>query len=157
MSILDEFVGTWNGTCGFRLMPHDDLASGPSRAATSVEADGHGWSLRYTWVHPDDGEQSGTLLLGSPMEGEAITAGWVDSWHQKPELRLLTGTVTGDPGEARITLAMEYEGWGWTIEITPEGEQLRMTMHNVIPEGIEHATPGPYLVMDAAWSRTASD
>lgn len=177
MSILDEYVGTWAGTCGFRLMPTYDLATGPSRAASAVEADGHGWSLRYTWVHPTDGEQSGTLLLGSRMEGGAITAGWVDSWHQKPELRLLTGAVSSgdttadepaepaaddDPGEARVALAMEYEGWGWTIEITPDGADLRMSMHNVIPvgvegmEGMEGVTAGPYLVMDAVWSRVAA-
>ena len=174
MSILDEYVGTWTGTCAFRLMPSDDLAAAPSHAASAVEADGHGWSLRYTWVHPQDGEQSGTLLLGSRMEGDAITAGWVDSWHQKPELRLLTGTVSHgsgesgeagqsaepgepvDPGEARVTLAMEYEGWGWTIQITPDGDDLRMSMHNVVPAGIEGAPAGPYLVMDAVWNRAGA-
>lgn len=146
---LHEHTGTWQGDCGFRLMPTDLLDRRPSRAQAAVEADGHGWSLRYTWEHPVDGEQAGTILLGTPDEEGTIAAGWVDSWHQKPELRLLTGQVVQEV----VTLHMEYSGWGWTIALHPEGESLRMEMCNVIPEGVRGAERVPYVVMDARWTR----
>lgn len=151
MAFLGDMTGEWSGTCGFRLMPTDDLAPGAATAVTASEADGHGWSLRYTWTHPDDGVQAGTLLLGSPDDAGSVSGGWVDSWHQKPEMRLLTGTWDG----STVQLEMEYSGWGWTIEVTPQDDALVLQMHNVIPDGVEGAEPGPYLVMDARLLRSA--
>ncbi len=142
-------TGTWIGDCGFRLMPHDDLFVAPSAATTSSEAGGWGWSLRYTWTHADDGEQSGTLLLASPDDAGAMTVAWLDSWHQKPELRLLTGTV--DAGVVRVE--MDYSGWGWTIEVAEAGNTLRMVMSNVVPAGHD-GFEGAYVVMDATWTRS---
>lgn len=149
MSFLDDVTGDWQGSCAFRLMPDDDLTPRPSRATTASEAHGVGWSLRYTWEHADDGEQAGTLLLGSPADDGSIAAGWVDSWHQKPDLRLLTGAVV----DGKASLEMEYSGWGWQITVEPQGAQLLMTMSNVVPEGVDGAEPGAYVVMDATWSR----
>lgn len=133
------------------MMPNDEFASAPSAARSDAEADGIGWSLHYVWTHPDDGVQSGTLLVGSPDQEGVLTAAWIDSWHQKPHLGVLTGAVTDDT----VRVAMEYDGWGWTIEIRGSEAELRMLMSNVIPEGIEGARPGPYAVMDARWKRTA--
>jgi hypothetical protein len=31
-----------------------------------------------------------------------------------------------------------------------------MVMNNVIPDGVEGAQPGPYMVMDAQWQRVAA-
>lgn len=139
--------GSWQGTCGFRLMPHEDLGVGPSHATVTGEADGHGWSLRYTWPHPQDGEQTGVLLVGSPAEHGAVTAGWLDSWHQKPEVRLLTGAGEGDS----LSVETQYNGWTWQIRVAASEDTLAMTMHNVIPEGTEQMAPGPYVVMEAHW------
>lgn len=145
--IPTDLIGSWQGSNGFRLMPDDELADLPSEAEVTPEAAGHAVLVRYEWTHPDDGLQHGTLLLGTPFDGDKVTAGWVDSWHQKPELRLLTGTVT----DTTIELAMEYDGWGWTITLSRAGESLTMVMQNVIPDGVEGARPGPYVVMDARW------
>ncbi|GAB3709951.1 hypothetical protein [Mariniluteicoccus flavus] len=123
-------LGSYAGTCAFRLMPTDDLVRGESSAA--------------------DGAQSGTLLLGSPDDDGSLTAAWVESWHQKPQLGQLTGRVTDDT----VHLAMTYSGWGWTIELSPTDGGLRMRMDNVIPDGVDEAEPGPYVVMDAHWITT---
>lgn len=147
MNTLSSTVGEWRGTCSFRLMPTDELAPGPSTATASTEADGWAWRLSYTWTHPEDGPQVGVLLVGTPDEQDAVGAAWVDSWHQKPQLGLLTGTA----GDAGVHLAMTYAGdWGWTIDVKPYGDGLRMTMHNVVPEGTEEFE-GDYVVMDASW------
>ena len=148
MSFLSGFVGRWDGACGFRLMPHETLAQGPSRAELSSEAAGSGWLLRYSWTHPDDGEQSGSLLLGSVNDEGEIAAGWIDSWHQHPDLRLLTGWGADDA----VMVEMEYSGWGWQIELRADGPELRMVMRNVIPAGLDGHEPGAYVVMDARWA-----
>lgn len=146
MNPFSTLAGGWSGTCAFRLMPSDALAPGASTATATAEADGWGWCLRYSWTHPDDGVQHGTLLLGSPAEEGGIQAAWLDSWHCKPELRLLTGSVVGDG----VHLEMTYEGWGWTIDLRPAAPGLSMVMNNVIPPGHE-GFEGAYVVMDAAW------
>ncbi len=148
MNPFDDRAGSWVGTCGFRLMPTDELALEASTAEASGEADGWGWLLRYTWTHPDDGVQSGVLLVGSPDDDGAISAGWVDSWHQKPRLRELVGVAD----EGGVHLEMEYDGWGWTIDVRRSGDDLTMTMHNVVPSGFGDFE-GAYLVMDAEWRR----
>lgn len=153
MTIDVDYTGARQGTCGFRLMPNDELAYAPSACVASTEASGHGWVIRYTWVHPDDGEQSGILLIGSRDDDGKINAAWLDSWHQKPAVALLTGSASGSD----MSLTMEYDGWTWLIDVTVDVEDLRMRMHNVVPdsavggEGTEGMQAGPYLVMDARW------
>ena len=76
-----------------------------------------------------------------------MTAAWIDAWHQKPQLGVLSGSVV----DGGVRVEMLYSGWGWTIEVFADGAELRMVMNNVIPEGIDGAQPGPYPVMDARW------
>ena len=140
MNPLAPLVGRWAGSCAFRLMPTDEFASAPSFATADAEAGGEGWSLRYVWTHPDDGVQPATLLVGSPGADGVVTAAWIDAWHQKPHLGVLTGSVV----DGGVRVAMEYSGWGWTIDVFVDGGDLRMVMNNVIPEGIEGAAPVSY-------------
>lgn len=154
MNPFRDLVGSWAGACAFRLMPEDELSSADSAATSAVEAAGWGWSLRYTWVHPEDGEQSGLLLVASPDDDGAITAAWLDSWHQKPSLQSFSGTVD----DGMVDLAAEYApGWTWRISVGPghgpqagAGRELRMVMHNVVPAG-RGDFAGAYVVMDASW------
>ena len=145
---LGQLAGRWSGTNGFRLMPTDDLHEAPAAATITTAAGGYALTLTYEWVHAEDGPQDGVLLVGSPEEGQdAVTAAWGDSWHQKPELRSMTGTLA----DGRLELSAEYGGgWGWTIQVAKAPDDgLSLTMENVIPE--EHATDeiaaGPYPVM----------
>ena len=144
----ERMTQQWQGTNGFRLMPTDDLAVAPATAATAPEAKGAAWALRYTWVHPQDGEQAGIVLFGTPADDATVTAAWSDSWHQSPGLRMLDGTVDGHTTH----LTTSYDGWGWTITVTITEPTLQVLMHNVIPEGLEGHTPGPYVVMDGTFS-----
>lgn len=149
MNTLQHTSGGWAGSNGFRLMPDDELSVAPSEASVASEAQGWGVTLRYTWVHPEEGPQEGTMLISSPDDDGQVVAAWIDSYHQKPALGLPRGTAS----DAGVHLAMEYSGWGWTIDLTHEGDALRMVMNNVIPEGVDGAEPGPYVVMDAEWTR----
>jgi hypothetical protein len=145
-----QLAGSWRGSNGFRLMPTDELSEAPATAQLSIAAGGHDVVLTYTWAHPDDGPQDGVLLVGSPDdETEVVTAAWGDSWHQKPHLLVLTGTLT----ERHLEVSAEYGGgWRWMISLESDREdRLALAMYNVVP--VEYATDeasaGPYPVMVA--------
>lgn len=66
-----DLVGSWAGTCAFRLMPTDHLVTAGSDALTTVEAGGWGWSLRNTWTHPDDGDGAYVVMDATWRAGPA--------------------------------------------------------------------------------------
>lgn len=140
---------TLTGTCGFRLLPSDDLSSAPSTLVVEPAAEGRATSLTYTWQHPEDGAQSGTVLIGAAADGDEVTAAWVDSWHQ-PDVVLLTGGASG----ASSTVGYDYApGWRWEVEVVLDAmtSMTSMIMRNVVPDGTDGPS-GPYDVMRATWS-----
>jgi len=160
--VSDSPTDQFTGTCGFRLMPADDLADAASTfSRTPIGA--AQMLLRYTWIHPADGPQQGTLLLGGPEDGgREVHAAWADTWHQQPGLLVLTGTRDGD----RVDLAATYLGdWGWEISFTGVmSDSPAMTMRNVVPASARDSLPpdsppvtaGPYDVMLARWFSPAA-
>jgi hypothetical protein len=153
---LGRLAGTWRGSNGFRLMPPDELYEAPATAELATVAGGHDLVLSYTWAHPADGPQDGVLVVASPEdERQVVTAVWGDSWHQKPSMLTLSGTLA----ERRLEVSADYGGgWRWAISLDGErDDRLVLTMHNVIPA--EHATDetpaGPYPVMVAELQRAA--
>ena len=133
------------GTCAFRLMPTDDLVTAPSTLAVDAAAGG-ARLLTYTWLHPEDGEQAGSLLLGVPAADGAVTAAWTDTWHQR-DLTLLTGATRGPV----TTVGYDYAPrWRWEVDLELAAV-VKMVMRNVVPEG-EDGTAGPYDVMRARWT-----
>ena len=148
MTALHTLTGSFAGSGGFRMMPTDQFDVLPGTATARATANGVGWLLTYTWGHPSDGEHAGTLLVGTPGEGGTVTAGWMDSFHQKPDVRLMTGV----PIDRGIRVESDYDGWIWVLEVlTTASGGIRMLMHNTVPAGLEGYDPGPYVVMDATW------
>ena len=150
-------AGTWHGTNRFRLMPTDSFHDAPATAQLSTAAAGHGLLLTYTWEHAADGSQDGVLLVGSPEAGQQdVGAAWGDSWHQKPAMLTLNGTLA----DGILELSADYGGgWRWVISLAGRGDDtLVLTMQNVIPA--EHATEaisaGPYVVMVAELRRVSA-
>ena len=137
----------WSGSNAFRLMPDDELAERRSSATSTMHTGGKSWTLEYDWVHPADGTQSGILLIGSAGDDGQVTVAWTDSWHQQPTLGVLLGRFV----DGTIAVEMDYApGWSWRIALRLGDDELRMVMHNVMPD-----LPDGYVVMDAAWSREA--
>ena len=128
-------------------MPTDGFAGSESTLEVAPTALGRALRLDYTWAHPEDGEQAGSLLLGVPGADGVVTAGWVDSWHQK-EPTLLSGT--GSASSASV--GYEYApGWRWEVEVRVSGPSVELAMRNVVPESDD--TPAvTYDVMRASWS-----
>jgi hypothetical protein len=153
MPILDAHTGDWAGTNGFRLMPSDSLAQAPVTASVTLVAKGGLTQITYTWSHPDDGEQSGLLVLGPGEEPGTVVAFWGDSWHQKPEPRVLDGRIDG----ATATVGYTYGGdWRWNIVVdASDADRLTLRMDNVIPASAANAdlAAGPYPAMLAELTR----
>ena len=142
---------TLTGTCAFRLRTTDELAPERSTLVVDEVAAGRAALLTYTWWHPDDGEQTGTLVLGVPADDGAVAASWVDSWHQ-PDVVLLTGSGTAADSASTSTVGYEYaRGWGWEVEVALDAAGASLVMRNVVPEG-QDGPAGPYDVMRASWS-----
>ena len=139
----DISAGIRSGSNAFRLMPEDDLFHAPSSLDVRHTAAGRAALLTYSWVHPEDGGQTGTLMLGTTGDDGVRTAGWVDSWHQ-PVVALLTGTDA--------LLGYEYApGWRWEVEVSATDDAVTMAMHNVVPDG-DDGPGGRYVVMQATWT-----
>ena len=138
-------------------MPNDEFDTADSTATLSVEAGGWATCLRYTWTHPEDGEQHGILLMASPDDNDLVEATLIDSWHQKPGPMNLVGTRIENTTSLHATY---METWGWNITVTLEDDQsVRMVMQNVVPEEALKMAPegmdfqaGPYDAMDYRWS-----
>lgn len=151
MTILSDFVGTWSGTNGFRLMPGDPLAEFPATATVAVAAGDHMTSITYTWEHPADGKQDGLLVVGSGSKDRSLVALWGDSWHQQPAPMSLSGS---EAASKAVELEGEYgSGWRWRIVfVCDRTDRLRMRMDNVIPadQALTEtpAAPYPAMIMD---------
>jgi hypothetical protein len=140
-------AGHASGTADFRLMPTDDFSGGGSSLDVADAAHGRALRLAYTWTHPEDGEQAGTLLLGVPQDDGSVSAAWVDSWHQAA-VALLSGS--GDGSSA--TVGYEYApGWRWEVEVRVSGTEVALVMRNVVPER-DDSPAVTYDVMRASWS-----
>ena len=152
MDVLREHEGSWEGTNRFRLRPDDEPGEGPATARLAIEAGGV-VVLAYAWTHPQDGPQEGTLTLGLGDEPGSALGLWGDSWHQKPAVAPLRGTVDDES----VTVGYEYaEGWWWWITITPaSSDLLRWQMDNVVPPSASGAAePIRYWAMQAELRRS---
>jgi hypothetical protein len=125
----------------------DDFTGGSSTLDAAPAALGRALRLDYTWSHPEDGAQAGTLLLGVPGDDGAVTAGWVDSWHQA-----VPAFLSGRGGASSALLGYEYApGWHWEVEVRVAGSSVELVMRNVVPA--KDDTPSvTYDVMRASWS-----
>ena len=148
MTFVDTVLGAagpaWAGTHVFRLMPTDPAAESTATAAINAHADGNLATVDYTWAHPDDGPQSGVIVLGRRTSDTDVAVLWADTWHQESATPF-TGAASGP------TMRCSYvysEVWRWEIELTVAADALTLVMRNVVPDdGADGAPPGPYDAM----------
>jgi hypothetical protein len=154
MITFAKHVGSWHGTNDFRLMPTDPFHSAPAGATVLRAAGGDLATITYNWAHPDDGEQSGQLVVGPAEEPGSVVAFWGDSWHQHPSPRLLLGTIEGSV----LDVGYEYEtDWWWRIIVDLSDEAaLQLRMDNVVPgsAGNDEFAGGAYPAMIASLTRS---
>lgn len=138
--LLGRLVGSWTGANRLYLswLPNPEFHSPSRLTATRLMQDRY-LQMTYEWSHERE-RHEGLLLLGHDTEANVITAAWTDSWHQRKQLMFCRGSPDSDDV---IKVVGEYEApqgppWKWRITIEPLGaRELRMTMHNITPEGKE--------------------
>jgi len=132
LNALAACAGTWRGTSTLQD-PHAGIADESPSTAVVTSGPG-GVRLDYTWFYRGKPQQ-GSIMLGADAAGK-VTARWTDTWHT-PDGPM---TCSGPKAEGRtLSLRGSYAAppgpdWGWRIGVTPEGEKLRVVMHNVWPD-----------------------
>ena len=139
MSFPSQFAmlsGEWKGTKRVYL----NGETGPekkslSRMTIAKAAHGSFILIDYTWKYEADAHE-GVLLLGYDDAQNVATAAWGDSWHMSRKLLHCNGVI--DAGGV-FNVRGNYSAppgpdWGWRIDLTVEGERLRLVMWNIWPE-----------------------
>lgn len=119
--------------------PHSGQPEASASAVTvSPLLDGRFLRLDYTWAYQGK-PQEGSLLLGYVKKEETVSGHWIDSWHMGSQVMELSGKK---PQGATVSLRGSYAAppgpdWGWRIDLTREGNEVRLVMWNIWPEGKE--------------------
>jgi hypothetical protein len=148
LETLSTCAGSWRGT-NTLLDPHNDIKDeSPATATVAPILGGRFVRMDYTWGYQGK-PQEGSLLIGFLANAGTVTAHWIDTWHMSSQVMACTGESPSGPA---ITVRGSYAAppgpdWGWRIEITPGGDELRLVMFNIWPEGKEE------LAVEASYRR----
>lgn len=111
----------------------------PSTAVISAVLGGRFVRIDYTWSYRG-APQEGSLLVGHDSQEGAMTAHWVDTWHNGDKVMACRG-ATGGQGVASVRgsyAAPPGPDWGWRIDlVTSDANSLRINMFNIEPDGQE--------------------
>jgi hypothetical protein len=146
---LTRIAGAWRGTNVLRD-PHMGVADDSSSTATVTPVLGERFlRIDYTWSYQSKPQEGSMLIACDSNAGGAVTIAWIDSWHMSEAMMISRGTVTSDGSiDARGSYAAPPgPDWGWRTAIQGDADRLRVTMHNVTPDGLEE------LAVDATYSR----
>lgn len=145
--MLSDFCGNWKGTNRLYMKGAEGpmLESLSSLTATMV-IEGF-LQLKYDWSY-DGKTKEGVLLVSRNPKQNFATKAWADTFHTSGRVMMFDGV----PGEHGVDVKGSYsagEGppWGWRTLLELNGEELRITMYNISPEGVE------YLAVQAAYQR----
>ena len=79
--------------------------------------------------------------MGYDAQERAVTAHWIDSWHNGDKVMACRG-VAGNGGVLSVKgsyAAPPGPDWGWRIDVAAEDKgPLRIVMFNIDPDGNEH-------------------
>ncbi|HUF46948.1 MAG TPA: DUF1579 family protein [Vicinamibacterales bacterium] len=152
MSVLAQLkacTGRWTGTNRLWVDPDKPARSSDATVVVGTAGQGRFVTMAYTWA--DEGQpQDGLIVVGFEKDRNAVTAHWLDSWHNGVKVMRMEGTAEpGGPLFVRGTYpAPPGPDWGWTIRLEPSADRLRIVMHNIWPEGRED------LAVEAVLSRS---
>jgi hypothetical protein len=136
---LELLAGRWRGTYLLvRPWVTPSEAESESQATVSFPAQGSFLALHYTWA-VDSAAHDGLLLIGAHPESGALSASWVDSWHQSGEILLSKGGLSAG-GSVEVTgsyPAPPDPDWRWRTRLEMHGDGFEMVMINIAPDGKE--------------------
>jgi hypothetical protein len=149
LNTLFGLAGRWSGQKRV-LLPGQDPHESTSTAVVTPIVNGTFVQLAYTWAF-DGIAQEGLLLIGLKQLDQVVTTVWIDSWHMGDAFMMCHGMIgaTGGVDVRGSYAAPSGPDWGWRMVIEP-GDELRILMYNVTPDGTE------YLGVEAAYTRDAA-
>ena len=135
---LQKVVGHWKGESVLHTPWIDHAPRQTSISNLTVQTRGvDSYAVvEYDWKF-EGASHAGTIMVcASPV---AVSAAWVDSWHQSTSPMQLTGLLTSDN---HVSVSGAYQvpdhpDWFWRIEFLVETDDLILTMTNISPEGAE--------------------
>jgi hypothetical protein len=143
-ALFDALVGQWRGQSTLYLDPEGEGDTQPSSVEVRPAANGKALLVEYEW-QVDDAKERGSLLIERDPKQPGFRAAWVDSWHQNRTMMILAGET---PDAVDMYGRYQAEGWpewGWRIRLEAAGDELRLLMWNITPEGQEgRAVVGEY-------------
>lgn len=142
--LFGRYVGSWKGESTLFLDPESDGDTQPSALTVVEVARGNFLRVDYWWTVDEQAEE-GVLLVGFDPRRPQFEGAWIDSWHMARAMMFATGEP-GDAIDVRGTYMVPgYPDWGWRIRLEAEGDELRLLMWNISPEGAEaRAVVGQY-------------
>jgi hypothetical protein len=142
--LFGRFVGKWRGQSTLFLDPESAGDTQPSWLEVTSVARGNFLRVDYFWT-VDEQVEEGVLLIGFDPRRPRYEAAWIDSWHMSRAMMFGTGE-SGDTFDISGTYMVPgYPDWGWRIRLEADGDELRLMMWNVSPEGEEaRAVSGTY-------------
>ncbi len=157
VELLGQLAGRWAGDNALWLDPSQpEPYTSPTTAEVTLVALDRFARLDYTWAI--DGEaQAGSILVGGDEASGAVTAVWIDPWHNARRMMVCHGHVSQDgPGAEGGTVSVRGSypappgpDWGWGIDIGPGDDgTLRLIMFNIPPGG------EPELAVEAIYRRS---
>jgi Protein of unknown function (DUF1579) len=142
---LLAWAGAWRGNS--RLQdPHAGIAE---ESASELTILGGGFvRIDYIWAYKAT-PQSGMMLVGQEKKSTNANAVWIDSWHMSDKMMVCQGEVERD---SVLNVRGSYAAppgpdWGWRITAELVGDELRLTMYNIWPDGKEE------LAVEASYRR----
>ena len=156
MAVTEQLMrleGDWIAVNRLWMMPGDPPIESECVTVVALATNRKFMHIAYTWEH--DGQQEGLLLIGKAAKTDAVTAAWVDSWHNGDRLMSCQGEVTeeGELSARGSYPAPSGPDWGWRIVIQADDDPDHWTlvMYNITPDDEEQ------LAVEARFTRVSPD
>lgn len=145
--MLTEFAGNWNGTNRLYFEGADGpMLESPSALSAAMVIPGF-LELKYDWSY-EGKTKEGVLLVSRNTKQNLATKAWADTFHTSGRVMMFEGTPTERGIDVKGSYSVgEGPAWGWRTGLELAGAELRITMYNISPEGVE------YLAVAAVYQR----
>lgn len=137
---LLECEGNWTGSNRIQTTPTDTIQESISRLAVTPILNRTFLRIDQEWSWEGQ-PQSGSFLIGNSHESKQASVHWIDSWHNGVRVMPLVGGFE-NTGEGKCMLVVNGTfpvepgvDWGWRITFQFHGEQLKIDMVCLPPEG----------------------